>query len=173
MTDGLKEISDIPSGGFIPEHLSHWAEISAFLPDVPAVELELTKNNGLSGQIIISKIKEIDGDDEQRYYASALFVEQDDSTEICIFDDSKHGWDAVECDYHFEQETERLNVKCFSCKAEKFQPRLSWLGYQVFDEGAPTAEGSLTYRNSFDSIGIDIKCLSCEASENILNAETA
>jgi ribosomal protein S27E len=173
MANPITKLSDIPKGGFIPEHLLEWAEIKVLLPDIPAVELEFTKNGGLRGQIVLSNIEEIKGDDEQRYYADALFIEQDDKKEVCLFDASKHGWDAVECDYHFKQETELLYVKCINCSAEKFEPRISWLGYQVFDGERPTVSGSLKYRNSFDSIGIDIKCLSCGTSENILNTETA
>lgn len=173
MADLLKKLSDIPLGGFIPEHLLPWAEIDAFLPDVPAVELNLVRNDTLNGQVIIHNIKEIEGDDEQRYYADALFIKCKDSKEVCLFDAAKHGWDAVECEWHFKQETERLVVKCKSCGADEFQPRISWLGYQVFDDGPPSAEGSIKYRNSFDSIGIDILCLSCNTNENILSAETA
>lgn len=172
MTKPIRELSDIPKGGFIPEHLLDWAEIEVLFPDVPAVELEFSKNGGLRGQIILLNIKEIKGDDNQRYYADALFVEQDNKKEVCIFDASIHGWDAVECDFHFKRATERLYVKCVNCGAEKFEPRISWLGYQVFEGETPTVNGSLKYRNSFDSIGIDIKCLSCGTSENILNEET-
>jgi len=173
MVDELKNLSDIPAGGFIPEHLSPWAEIEVFLPDVPAVELNLTQNGKLQGEIIIDNITDLEGDEKQRYYADALYVVQSDKTEICIFDAAKHGWDAVECDSHFKQNTERLNVKCRSCGTDRFQPRISWLGYQVFDEGPPSVEGSIEFRNSFDSIGIDILCLSCGNNENILSAETA
>lgn len=173
MADELRNLSDIPPGGFIPEHLSPWAEIEVLLPDVPAVELNLTQNGKLQGQVMIDNITDLEGDEQNRYYADALYIEQDDKTEFCLFDAAKHGWDAVECDYHFKQNTERLYVKCKSCGANKFQPRISWLGYQVFDDGPPSAEGSIKYRNSFDSIAIDILCLGCSANENILSAETA
>ena len=173
VANAIKELSDIPSGGFIPQHLKKWASISTYMPDVPAVKLDLSQNGGLSGQIIIDKIIRVEGDDEQRYYSDALFLKQNDGVEICLFDSSKHGWDAVQCDYHFKQETEKIHVKCVSCGAEKFQPRISWLGYQVFDGEPPTTKGSLEFRDSFDSISIDIHCLSCKETETILTAETA
>lgn len=173
MADELRKLGDIPNGGFIPEHLSSWAMISAFMPDVPAVELDLTKTDPLQGKIIIHNVKDVAGDDEQRYYPDALFVERNDEKEICVFDISKHGWDAVECEWHFEQETEKLIVNCKSCGGDQFLPRISWLGYQVFDGENPTAEGSMKYRNSFDSISIDILCLNCGTNECILTAETA
>lgn len=173
--DALRTVSDIPIGGFIPEHLSQWATISAFLPDVPAVELDLNQNGGLYGKVTIHQSVEIEltEKDEERYLPSALFIKQDGNSDVCVFDLSKHGWDAVECNYFPDSKTKSFDVECVKCGAEKFEPRISWLGYQVSDEGLPSATDSIKYRNSFDSISIDIKCLSCGTNENILNEETA
>lgn len=171
----LKTIEDIPPDGFIPEHLSQWAKISVFMSDVPAVELDLNENGGLIGCIKIKQSVDIEitAEDEARFDPCALFVLQENKTEVCVFDIAKHGWDAVECDYRPDGPTKLIEVGCKACGAKGFSVRVPWLGYQVFDEGPPTPDGSIKYRNSFDSIAIEIKCLSCNVVEEILNAETA
>ncbi len=213
----LKGISDIPEKGFIPEHIEKWGIISKFMSGVPAVEIELTRNGGLCGEVYIEQPQNINIEEENkfdgwnheigyyvhpptfgekietlfnsfcerlfgfpakkiekpRYYPDALFLINSDEKEICLFDQNLHGWDAIECDYRPEVPRDRIKVTCMSCGALEFRPRFSWVGYQVFDGNAPNPEGAIKFRNSFDSIAIEITCLNCGKVEDIVNAETA
>ena len=44
----------------MPAHIGKWGEISKFMHEVPAVEIELTKNGGLFGDIYIEQPQDID-----------------------------------------------------------------------------------------------------------------
>ena len=155
------ELNALPKGAFIPTFLQRWAKITSFMPDVPAVELELTENDGLSGNIICWHSLDQNPKDKE-FFPEAISCVLECGTEVFLIDERRHGWDAIQCDFKPEGERTSSKWACLSCGEDKFIPRFSWLGYQVFDEGWENSGSELMeFRDSFDSATIDVKCLKC------------
>ena len=161
-------LDELPEGAFIPTYLENWAVISKFMPDVPAVELDLTASGGLKGQILCLHSEDQNPSSDE-FYPEAIEVLQDGGSKICLIDQRIHGWDAIQCDLKPEGPRVSSRWKCRGCGDIEFVARFSWLGYQVFDEGwENSGPDLLKFRDSFDSAAIDVTCLSCKLTQECL-----
>lgn len=156
-----ENLNELPIGAFIPTYLEHWAVIKKFMPEVPAVEIDLTANGGLAGEIYCWHDAEQNPAAEE-FYPEAIDLVTDDGKKVCIIDQRLHGWDAIQCDFKPEGPRISTQWKCKSCGKKEFSSRFSWLGYQVFDEGWQNSGSELMeFRDSYDSAAVDVECLAC------------